>query len=123
MRGRGVMQPNEMASIERDHDPVLLHGKRQYVRIRNCLPRPAAVGSRQDIVAQAPQGLNCWEGKILIGIAPRHQSRRFVGEDLLLDLLPVRTGIGPCIGQILGPQHRIAPQEFRFTGAKTFRLD
>ncbi len=79
MHGRGVMQSNEMASVERDHDPVLL--------------------------------------------APRHRLRRFVGLDLVLDLLSVRTGIGPRIGQILGPQRGIAPQEVGFTGAQTFRLD
>jgi len=123
MRGRGVMQPNEMASIERDHDPVLRHSKRQYIRIRNRLSRSAALDSRQDIMAQAPQGLHCWEGKVLVGIAPRHRSRRFVGMDLLLDLLPVRTGIAPRIGKILGPQGGIAPQEFGFTGAQTLRLD
>jgi hypothetical protein len=54
MRGHGLMQPNEMASIERDHDPLRGHRKRQHVRIGHCLPSPAALGRRQDIVAQAP---------------------------------------------------------------------
>jgi len=35
----------------------------------------------------------------------------------------VRTGIGPCIGQICGPQSGIAPQEVGFTGAQTLCLD
>ena len=102
MRGRGVMQPHEMASIERDHDPVLRHGKRQDICIRNRLSCSAALDSRQDVVTQAPQGLHCWEGTILVGIAPRHRSRRFVGMNLLLDFFPVRTSISPRIGQILG---------------------
>ena len=123
MHGRGVMQSNEMASVERDHDPVLCHGECQDIRIRYRLPGPTALGSRQDIVTQEPQGLNCWEGKVLVRIAPRHRLRRFVGLDLVLDLLSVRTGIGPRIGQILGPQRGIAPQEVGFTGAQTFRLD
>lgn len=74
-------------------------------------------------MAQAPQRLHCWEGKVLVRIAPRHRSRRFVGIDLLFDLLPVRTGVGPRIGQILGPQWGIAPQKFGFTGAQALRLD
>jgi hypothetical protein len=48
---------------------------------------------------------------------------RFVGMNLVLDLLPVRTGIGPCIGQICSPQGGIAPQEVGFTGAQTLCLD
>jgi hypothetical protein len=102
MRGHGVMQPNEMASIEGDHDPVLCHGKRQDIRIRNRLSSLLALDSRQDIVAKTPQGLHGWEGKVLVRIVPRHRLRRFVGMDLLLDLRPVRTGISPRIGQILG---------------------
>src|SRR5574341_424918 len=79
MRGRGMMQPNEMASIERDHDPVLCHGKCQDIRIRYRLPGHTALDSRQDIVIQEPQGLNCSEGKVLVRIAPCHRSRRFFG--------------------------------------------
>jgi hypothetical protein len=123
MCGRGVMQANEMPSIERDHDPVLCHGKRQDIRIRNRLACSAALDRREDIVAQVPQGLHGWEGKVLVRITPRYRSRRFVGMNLVLDFLPVRTGIGPRIGKILGPQGGIAPQEVGFTGAQTLRLD
>lgn len=70
---RGVMQPNEMASIERDDDPLLRHGKRQDIPIRNRLYRSAALESRQDIVTQIPQSLHGWEGKVLIRITPRHR--------------------------------------------------
>jgi hypothetical protein len=123
MRGRGMMQPNEMAAIEGDHNPILRHGKREDLHIRNRLSGSAALDSREDIVPEAPQSLHYWEGKVLVGIAPRHRSRRFVGMNLVLDLLPVRTGIGPRIGQIRGPQGGIAPQEVGFTGAQTLRLD
>jgi hypothetical protein len=51
MRGRGVMQPNEMASIEGDHDPVLCPSKPQDIRIRNRLSCSTALDRRQDIVA------------------------------------------------------------------------
>jgi hypothetical protein len=43
--------------------------------------------------------------------------------DLLRNLLSVGTGIGPRIGQILGPQRGIAPQEIGFTGAEVLGLD
>ena len=119
----GMMQSNEMPPIEREHNPLLCNGKCQHVCIRHRLPRPATIGGCEDIVAHVPQGLHCWQGKVFVRIAPRHPSRRFVRMDLLLDLLSVGTGIGPCIGKILCPQCGIAPQEIGFTGAKVFGLD
>ena len=101
----------------------LCHGKRQHIGIRYRLPGPAALGSRQALMAEAPQDLHDWQGKVFVGVAPRHRSRCLVGLDLVLDLLLVRTGIGPRMSQILGPQCRIAPQAVGFTGAQTFRLD
>jgi hypothetical protein len=51
MRGCRVMQPNEMAAIEGDHNPLLRHGKRQDLHIRNRLACAAALDRREDIVA------------------------------------------------------------------------
>jgi hypothetical protein len=116
------MQPHEMASIERDHKALLCHGKRQDIHIRYRLPGPATLGCRQDVMAEAPQSLYGGQRKVFVGIAPRHRSCRFVGTDLLLDLLSMRTSISPRVGQILSPQRRIALQEVGFTGAQTFRL-
>src|SRR5262245_28600641 len=92
----GLMQSNEMPPIEREHDALLCHGKRQYISIRYGLPGPATFGSCQELMAKAPQDLHDWQGKVFVGIAPRHWLCRFVGLDLALDLLLVRTGIGPC---------------------------
>ena len=94
------MQSNEMPSIEREHDPLFCHGKREDIRIRDRLPGPATLRSRQDVMTEAPQDLHDWQGKIFVGIAPRHSSRRFVGKNVVLYLLLVRTGIGPGMGQI-----------------------
>jgi len=87
------------------------------------LSGPATLRSRQDVMTEAPQDLHDWQGKIFVGIAPRHLSRRFVRKNVVLYLLLVRTGIGPGISQILGSQRRIASQEIGFTRAKTFCVD
>jgi hypothetical protein len=123
MRGCRVMQANEVTSIEGHYNPLFGHCKRQHILIRNRLPSPAALGGRQHIMAQVAQGFHRWERKVLIGIAPRHLSRRFIGEDLLLDLFLVCTGIGPRIGKILGPQCGIASQEVGFTGTQAPSLN
>jgi len=94
----GLMQANEMPPIKREHNSLLCHGKRQDIGIRYRLPGSAALGSREDVMAEVPQSLHDWQGKVFVGIAPRHQSRRFIDLDLVLDLLLVRTGIGPRIG-------------------------
>ncbi len=94
----GLMQSNEMPSIEREHDALFCHGKRQDIHIRDCLPGPATLRSRQDVMTEAPQDLHDGQGKIFVGIAPRHPSCRFVRKNIVLNLLLVRTGIGPCIG-------------------------
>ena len=52
--GRSVMQLNEMASIERQHDPLLRNGIRQDVRVSYCPTTSATFRSGQDIVAQVP---------------------------------------------------------------------
>ena len=123
MLRRGMMQPNEMPPVEREHDPLCCDGKGQDIRIRDGLSGPATLRRRQDVMPEAPQDLHDRQGKIFVGIAPRHASCRFVRKNVVLDLLLVRTGIGPGVGEILGPQCRIAPQEVGFTRAKTFCLD
>ena len=99
----GLMQANEMPSIEREHDSLCCDGKRENLRIRDRLSSPATLRRRQDVMPEAPQDLHNRQGKIFVGIAPRHPSRRFVRKNLALDFLLVRTGIGPGVGQILGP--------------------
>ncbi len=119
----GLMQANEMPPVEREHNPLFCHGKRQNLRIRDGLSSPTTLHRRQDVMPEAPQDLHDRQGEIFVAIATRHASRRFVRKNVVLDLLVVRAGIGPGIGQVLGSQRWIASQEIGFTRAETFCLD
>ena len=119
----GLMQANEMPPVEREHNPLFCHGKRQNLRIRDGLSSPTTLHRRQDVMPEAPQDLHDRQGEIFVAIATRHASRRFVRKNVVLDLLVVRACIGPGIGQVLGSQRWIASQEIGFTRAETFCLD
>ena|ERR1051325_670774 len=77
MVGLLPMEPDEVAAIQRDHCPAFTRGKSKHFLVGLGLIGLARFLNRQHVVTQRAQSLNHRQGKILVGIKPRHQSASF----------------------------------------------
>ena len=101
------METAKVPAIERHHDSSMGHRILQHRCIGIPLIRLAVLEDREDIVPQPAQFFDDGERNVFVCIQPSHFLRRFVLDDLPIDLLPVEIVIGPGVTQVFGAQGRI----------------
>lgn len=93
-----AMQANEVLAVESQHGAIVCTGESQHVVVRDGLPSFASFLNGQHVVPQSAEFLDDRQWEIFVCVQTRHILGRFILSDLLLDLIFVRTNVGPGVG-------------------------
>ena len=98
MIGARAVESDEVFSVQGKHGAIVGDGKFQHFFIGRPLFGFARLLDRHDIMAQTPQLLDNREGEVFVGVQLRHVLCLLILVNLLPDLLPMDTHIGPGVG-------------------------
>ena len=91
--------------------------------LRISLIRLSVLEDRKDVVSQPAQFFDNRERNVFVGVQTGHRlARRFILDDLPIDLRTVDIVPGPSVAQVFGPQGRIRAQNLRFAAPELARL-
>jgi len=116
-----IVETNKMFTVNRQKGTLLANRKCEDIFIWECDPCASAFVGRQDIVTELAEFYNYGQWEILIRRAVSSFGR-FILQDVLLDLISMRSGVRPSIGQVFRTQGGIAPEQIGFGGSKMSRL-
>lgn len=101
------MEADEVPSVKGQHHTIAGNGGGEDILVWKGLPSATAFRSGQHIMATTTKPLNRRQREVLVSVQTGHRSRCFVSRDKGLHFIPMRSRIGPGVGQVFGTQRWI----------------